>query len=94
MTELSTAGTGGASRRRFLAVAGTGAAAVGVAAAMTPLVSADATPVKNIPVDGALVALVTNTKTNEVTLMHGEREVVVHDKALVALLTNRLAKGV
>jgi hypothetical protein len=37
---------------------------------------------------------VTNTKTNEVTLMHGDREVVVHDKALVALLTNRLAKGV
>jgi hypothetical protein len=95
MTENSTTNAAdGASRRRFLAVAGTGAAVAGVAA-MTPLVRADAAPaIKGAKVDGPMVAFVSDAATGEVAIMHGAREVVVHDKNLVAMLTHRLAKGV
>ena len=93
MTDKITQGAaGGASRRRFLVAAGTGAAVAGVAA-ITPLGRADAeTPAALV--EGPLVAYVSDASTGELTIMHGEREVVVRDKQLVARLSNRLAKGV
>ena len=96
MPEESTPPPSGSSRRRFLAVAGTGAAAAGAVAALSPLTRADgATPTAPAAgVDGPLVAFVTDAATGELTIMHGEREVVVRDRALVATLTHKLAKGV
>ena len=74
------------SRRKFLAVAGAGAAAsaVGIAvpaAAGAVTRSADAA---NEPV----VAFIENPLSGEVTLMLGGREVVVQDRDLVARILN------
>ncbi len=82
-----------ASRRGFLAMAGAGAAAVGVAAVAG---SADAaTPKgeshKGTEVDSPVVAYVKDAKTGEVAVMHGGREVVVRDHKLVAHITSALA---
>lgn len=79
-------------RRGFLATAGAGAAAVGIAA-VAPSASAktpktdkhgDAT----VPADaaGSLVAYVADVHDDTVTLMVGEREIAVHDRELVARL--------
>jgi anaerobic selenocysteine-containing dehydrogenase len=99
MTEPSTPiSPGGSSRRRFLAAAGTGAAAVGVGAAIGPIARADAQsassatpPTPAAGVDGPFVAYVTDVASGEVTIIHGDREVVVHDHAIVAALTHRLS---
>ncbi len=71
-------------RRGFLVIAGAGAAAAG-AAALAP--SAEAAAV-TAPADatGPLIAYVTDMQRGEVTLMVGEREVVVHDRDLAARL--------
>ena len=79
-----------ASRRTFLVAAGAGAAAVGIAA-VSPTAAAAATDKDTakpaeLPSGEALVAYVSNAKTGELTLMVGEREVIVHDSALVARL--------
>jgi hypothetical protein len=79
------------SRRGFLTVAGVGAAAAGVAAAV-PSAAAAAKPPDIGDAEGPLVAYVTDVRTSEVALLVGEREVVVHDKDLVAPLTHA-AKG-
>lgn len=71
-------------RRRFLAIAGAGAAAVGVVA-VAP--SAEAKPAATtVPAEATqpLVAYVRNAHTGEVAVMVGEREVVVHDRELAA----------
>jgi hypothetical protein len=71
-------------RRGFLTLAGTGAAAVGLGAAAS---GADANPVKPpAGANGPLVAYVTDMQDGELTLMHGDDEVVVHDRDLAARL--------
>ena len=79
------------SRRGFLILTGAGAAAVG-AAVVAPAAFADRTddtgPTK---AGGPLVAYVSNMNTGEVSVMMGEREVVVHDRALCASLARVLS---
>lgn len=71
-------------RRGFLVIAGAGAAAVG-AATVAPAVGA--APVRApSEASGPLVAYVSDMQSGEVTLMVGEREVVVHDRDLAARL--------
>jgi hypothetical protein len=80
------------SRRGFLMMAGAGAAAVGAAAvapaAFASRESADTGP---ITVEGPLVAYVSDLHKGEVSVMKGEREVVVHDRALCASLARVLS---
>ena len=75
------------SRRGFLATAAVGAVGVG-AAAVAPSAHASTTHHRAVPVDaaGPLVAHVADVHGDTVTLMVGEREVVVHDRDLVASL--------
>jgi hypothetical protein len=80
------------SRRGFLVLAGAGAAAVG-AATLAPGASAAVNkPEEGGPVaaDGPLVAYVSDISTGEVSVMMGEREVLVHDRALCASLARAL----
>lgn len=74
------------SRRRFIGVAGAGAAAVGATAVLprTPFQD-DTAPGLTGPME-SLVAHVSDPAAGIVTLMVGEREVVVHDRDLVARL--------
>jgi cell division ATPase FtsA len=74
------------SRRGFLVLAGTGAAAAGITAVAS---SAEARPARvTTPANatGSLVAHVHDVHGDAVSLMVGEREVVVHDADLVARL--------
>lgn len=79
-------------------MAGTGVAAAGVVAAMPSARAAapasdspGAEKVTGIDVDGPVVAHVRDAATGEVSILHGDREVVVHDHELVARLTRTLA---
>ncbi len=74
-------------RRNFLIAGGASAAAVGMAAA-TPGVAAARTPAPAaLPQDAApLMAHVDDPSSGTVTLFVGEREVLVHDRDLVARL--------
>ena len=79
-------------------MAGTGVAAAGVAAALPSARAATegATgqaneKVTGVDVDGPVIAHVRDVATGEVAILHGEREVVVHDHELVARLTRNLA---
>ena len=77
-------------RRTFLTLAGGSAAAVGLGAAAG---DADAAPARPpAEANGPLVAYVTDMRDGELTLMHGEDEVVVHDRDLAARLA-RAAHG-
>lgn len=80
------------SRRGFLFLAGTGAAVVG-AAAVAPAAVAATQPEGSGETagEGELVAHVRDIRTGEVSVMMGEREVVVHDRALCASLTRVLS---
>ncbi len=73
------------SRRGFLALAGAGAAGVAAAAALGTAGDADAESTA-VPKAAThpLVAFVRNARTGEVAVLEGEREVVVHDRALAA----------
>jgi len=75
-------------RRGFLATAAVGAVGVGVAA-VAPGAQAASTPEHKMPADaaGALVAHIADVRGDTLTLMVGEREVVVHDRDLVARLS-------
>ena len=80
-----------ASRRTFLVAAGAGAAALGVAS-IAPAAADAATPKGSntptgLPSGEPLVAYVSNARSGELTLLVGEREVLVTDKDLVARLT-------
>lgn len=72
------------SRRKFLVSAGAGAAAVG-AAVIAPE-SGAASVRAPAGVSGPLVAYLTDMQRGELTLMVGQREVVVHDRDLAARL--------
>ena len=90
------------SRRSFLAIAGVGAAGVAVAgvagsaSGSTAAAPAPITPAKTqttpLPDDasGSLVAYVSDVRDGRVSVMVGEREVVIRDRELVA----RLAQAV
>lgn len=77
-------------RRNFLIASGAGAAAAGVVAAV-PGVAGAQTPRRAptaLPSDAtALVAHVADPSTGTLSLLVGEREVLVHDRELVARLT-------
>ena len=76
-------------RRNFLIASGAGAAAVGMAAA-APGVAGAGTPAATpatLPHDATdLMAHVADPSTGTLTLYVGEREVLVHDRDLVARL--------
>jgi hypothetical protein len=80
-------------RRTFLIASGASAAAVGMAAA-TPGVAAARTPEATLPSDATdLVAHVADPHSGTLTLLVGEREVVVHDRDLVARLARAASRG-
>jgi hypothetical protein len=76
----------GTSRRGFLAAAGTGVATVAVAPAALAATAAGAAPNH----EGAVVAYVKDAATGQVSVMAGDREVVVTDKNLVRSITRHL----
>jgi hypothetical protein len=73
------------SRRKFLAVAGVGAAAT--ATALGTAGAAEAKPSAKRATEPVL-ALVDDPKSGTVRLLVGEREVVVHDRDLATRLLN------
>lgn len=80
-------------RRNFLIAGGTSAAALGMAAA-TPGVASARTPAPAmLPQDAApLMAHVDDPNSGTVTLFVGEREVLVHDRDLVARLARAASR--
>ena len=76
------------SRRRFLAVTGTGAAAVGAAAVVPGTAFAGETARSEHGANEPVVAYIKDAGSSELVLMVGEREVVVHDRDLVNRLLN------
>jgi hypothetical protein len=71
------------SRRKFLAVAGAGAAA-GVTGVVVPTVAHAAAGAASTPV----VAYIEDAAGSEISLMVGEDEVVVNDRDLVVRILN------
>jgi hypothetical protein len=78
-------------RRTFLIASGAGAAAVGMAAA-TPGVAAARTPATLPPDATDLVAHIADPSSGTLTLLVGEREIVVHDRDLVARLARHASR--
>jgi hypothetical protein len=74
------------SRRGFLILAGAAAAGAGVAAVAPSSSKAREQATRSVAVDGPIVAYVSDLQRGEVSVMMGEREVVVHDRALCASL--------
>lgn len=72
-------------RRGFLGMAGAGAAAIG-AAAFAPVALGKDEGRRSITSAQPLVAHVTDPRRGQLSLMVGEREVVVQDRDLVARL--------
>ena len=75
------------SRRRFLGVAGPGAAVVGTTALIPSAASAAQTRLHGTGAS-SVVAYVADARSSQLVLMVGEREVVVHDPDLVTRLLN------
>jgi len=74
-------------RRTFLLASGAGAAAIGMAAATPGVAAAQAPAPATLPDDATdLVVHVADPSSGTLTLLVGEREVVVHDRDLVARL--------
>jgi hypothetical protein len=93
MSDSEGLGTSDSSRRGFLILAGASAAAVG-AVTMAPPASGFGHREKDggqVTVEGPLVAYVSDLRKGEVSVMMGEREVLVHDPALCASLARVLA---
>ncbi len=76
------------SRRRFIGVAGAGAAAAGATALIPSAASAAQTRLHGRSAKTSVVAYVDDASSDQVTLMVDEREVVVRDRDLVARLLN------
>lgn len=74
------------SRRTFLVVAGAGAA--GTVAATTSKAFASETRPRADSAKEPVVAYVRDHQSGELELMVGEREVIVHDRDLVARILN------
>lgn len=85
-----------ATRRTFLVAAGAGAAALGVASIAPTAAAAATTKGSNQPADlpagEPLVAYVSDASTGELTLLVGEREVLIKDRDLVSRLTSAASK--
>ncbi len=84
-----------ATRRTFLAAAGTGAAAAAAAVAAAPGASAattTATTDSAAPTGPRLVAYVEDPKSGRLTVMYGEDEVTIQDPDLVRRLTRAAGK--
>jgi nitrous oxide reductase len=79
-------------RRKFLAAAGVGAAAGVVGVTAGPAFASGGAVRSSAAAKETVVAYVEDHHGSTVTLLVGEREVVVHDKDLVARL-NHAAKG-
>jgi hypothetical protein len=75
------------SRRKFLAVASAGAAAGTVGLVAGPASGAQS-PLTSKSAKEGVVALVADHTSSEVSLMVGDREVVVHDRELVRRILN------
>jgi hypothetical protein len=89
LTKASVAAAGGvaatmAAASGIAAVEGLLASAPAVAPAVAPVLPANDDDVTPLGTD--VVAHVRNASTGEVSVMAGEREVVIHDRALVAKL--------
>lgn len=76
------------SRRRFLGVAGAGAAAAGATVLVPSAASAAQTRLHGRSARSSVVAYVADATSDEVTLMVDEREVVLRDRDLVHRLLN------
>jgi hypothetical protein len=76
------------SRRRFIGVAGAGAAATGATVLIPGAASAAQTRLHGGSAKSAVVAYVEDIHSDAVVLMVDEREVVVHDRDLVHRLLN------
>lgn len=76
------------SRRRFIGVAGAGAAAAGATALVPGSASAASTRLHPRSSTSPLVAYVDDVQSDQVTFMVDEREVVVRDQDLVHRLLN------
>jgi hypothetical protein len=79
-------------RRGFLGVAGAGAAAVGAVAITPGSAFAGETQQKENGAKESVVAYIKDHKADSMTLMVGEREVVVHDRDLVNRILNAAGK--
>jgi hypothetical protein len=84
------------SRRGFLAVAGVGAAGVAAATVIGSGSSASASPAPDITLpegaSGSIVAYITDVQNGHMSVMVGERAVVIHDRELVARLAHAVAE--
>ena len=76
------------SRRKFLAVAGAGAAAAGAVGITGGSATAGATRRTPGSARESVVAYVKDHRSSELRLMVGEREVVVHDRDLLTRILN------
>jgi hypothetical protein len=86
------------SRRGFLAIAGVGAAGVAVAgtvgaSSLSSASSGGKSPSTSVPstklpsdASGSLVAYVTDVRNGQLSVLVGDREVVIHDQEIVARL--------
>jgi hypothetical protein len=77
-----------ASRRRFLGVAGAGAAAVGATAVVPGSAFAGEARLRADSANESVVAHIGDVHSDVLTLLVGEREVVVHDRDLVTRILN------
>ncbi|CAN5258751.1 hypothetical protein BH18ACT9_BH18ACT9_16320 [soil metagenome] len=80
------------SRRRFIGVAGAGAAAAGATVLVPTAAAAAQTRLKANGATEPVVAWVSDTDSDELTLMVGEREVRVRDRDLVNRILNAAGK--
>jgi hypothetical protein len=90
-TDGRTESRDGQSRRGFLALAGAGAAGAAALAAAGPAAASGAEVAGPAASREPLVAHVRDPRTGEIAVLVGEREVVVHDRALAARLA-RIAR--
>jgi hypothetical protein len=88
------------SRRNFLALAGAGAAGVGLSSALSfagseSLGLAGTPAVATVPSEltGSLVAYIDDVHGDAVSLMIGDSEVILNDPALVARIASAASQG-
>ena len=84
------------SRRRFLGIAGSGVAGMTGAALLsaTPAAASPDEHSTEVPQGTPpLVVYVADARTGHLVLMHGEREVSIHDRALAARLARAARNG-
>jgi hypothetical protein len=76
------------SRRRFIGVAGAGAAAAGASLVLPSPAEAAEARLRTDSATESVVAYLGDAGSDELVLLVGEREVVVHDRDLVTRLLN------